>query len=147
MMRCPRGSNGRSPRRRRSIPSRWLRKLNELGRDSQQAPRPRPRPDAHVGGARALFRVHRDLDLPGLSLMTSGDPNPAGLDPAQRKGANRRLIRSLLIMTAASFAFGWALVPLYDVFCKVAGIGNAEAKAGAAEVHEAGDPHREGTVE
>ena len=61
-------------------------------------------------------------------------PNPAGLDPAERKRANRRLIRGLVIMTAGSFAFGWALVPLYDVFCKVAGVGNAEAKAGAVEV-------------
>ena len=34
-------------------------------------------------------------------------------------------------MTAASFGFGWALVPLYSVFCKVAGVGNAEAKEGA----------------
>ena len=50
-------------------------------------------------------------------------------------------------MTAGSFAFGWALVPLYDVFCKVAGIGNAEAKAGAVEVREAVDPNREVTVE
>ena len=65
----------------------------------------------------------------------------------ERKRANRRLTRSLLIMTAGSFAFGWALVPLYDVFCKVAGIGNAQAKAGAAEVREAVDANREVTVE
>ena len=50
-------------------------------------------------------------------------------------------------MTAASFGFGWALVPLYDVFCKVAGIGNAQAKAGAEEVRESVDPAREVTVE
>jgi cytochrome c oxidase assembly protein subunit 11 len=48
----------------------------------------------------------------------------------QRKRGNRNLIAGLLLMTAGSFAFGWALVPLYDVFCRVAGIGNAEAKAG-----------------
>jgi cytochrome c oxidase assembly protein subunit 11 len=64
-----------------------------------------------------------------------------------RKGANRRLVRSLLIMTAASFAFGWALVPLYSVFCKVAGIGNAEAKEGAVQVREAVDSNRLVTVE
>ena len=72
-------------------------------------------------------------------------PSPASVE---RKSANRRLTRSLLIMTAASFAFGWALVPLYDVFCKVAGIGNAEAKEGAATgVHERVDPNRTVTIE
>jgi cytochrome c oxidase assembly protein subunit 11 len=64
-----------------------------------------------------------------------------------RKRANRKLLGGLLIMTAGSFAFGWALVPLYDVLCKVAGIGNAEAKAGAEIVTESEDPNREVTVE
>jgi cytochrome c oxidase assembly protein subunit 11 len=72
-------------------------------------------------------------------------PPPAS---AERKSANRRLTRSLLIMTAASFAFGWALVPLYSVFCKVAGIGNAEAKEGAVTgVRENVDPNRTVTIE
>jgi len=65
----------------------------------------------------------------------------------ERKGANRRLVRGLLIMTAGSFAFGWALVPLYDVLCRAAGIGSAEAKAGPASVHEAVDPNRVVTIE
>jgi cytochrome c oxidase assembly protein subunit 11 len=64
-----------------------------------------------------------------------------------RKHANRQLVVGLLIMTAGSFAFGWALVPLYDVLCRAAGIGNAEAKAGPAVAHEAIDPNREITVE
>jgi cytochrome c oxidase assembly protein subunit 11 len=79
--------------------------------------------------------------------MRPEDPNPAGLDAAQRKRANRRLIRGLVIMTAISFAFGWALVPLYDVFCKVAGISNAQAKEGAVEVRESVDLNRVVTVE
>jgi cytochrome c oxidase assembly protein subunit 11 len=69
------------------------------------------------------------------------------MEPSERKRANRSLTRSLILMTAASFAFGWALVPLYDVFCKVAGIGNAQAKTGAAQVRENVDPNREVTVE
>lgn len=64
-----------------------------------------------------------------------------------QKSANRKLVRALLIMTAGSFAFGWALVPLYDVLCRAAGIGNAEAKAGKASVVEALDPNREVTIE
>jgi len=79
--------------------------------------------------------------------MGSSDPNESGSGPAERKRANRRLLRSLLIMTAGSFAFGWALVPLYSVFCKVAGVGNAEAKSGAVVARESVDPNREITVE
>ena len=63
------------------------------------------------------------------------------------KRANRKLVTGLLIMTAGSFGFGWALVPLYDLFCRAAGIGNAEAKDGVAVAHEAVDPNREITVE
>lgn len=69
------------------------------------------------------------------------------MEPVERKQANRTLTRNLLVMTAASFAFGWALIPLYDVFCKVAGIGSAEAKEGRVTVHEAVDANREVTVE
>jgi cytochrome c oxidase assembly protein subunit 11 len=70
------------------------------------------------------------------------------MDPAdKRKKANRGLIIGLVVMTAGSFAFGWALIPLYDVFCRVAGIGNAEAKAGPSSAREAIDPNREVTIE
>jgi cytochrome c oxidase assembly protein subunit 11 len=67
------------------------------------------------------------------------------IDPKKR--ANRKLVRALLIMTAGSFVFGWALVPLYDVLCRTAGIGNAEAKAGKSVVQESMDPNREVTIE
>jgi cytochrome c oxidase assembly protein subunit 11 len=64
------------------------------------------------------------------------------------KRANRRLIAGLLIMTGCSFAFGWALVPLYDVLCRAVGIGNADAKAQPSAVRrETIDPNREITVE
>jgi len=79
--------------------------------------------------------------------MDPADPNPSGLNREQRKRANRKLLRGLLIMTAGAFAFGWALVPLYSVLCRAAGIGNADAKAGRAVVHEAIDPNREVTIE
>jgi cytochrome c oxidase assembly protein subunit 11 len=71
----------------------------------------------------------------------------ANLDAAQRRRANRGLIVGLVIMTAGSFAFGWALVPLYDVFCRAVGVGNAEAKSGRAQAQEAIDPNREITIE
>jgi cytochrome c oxidase assembly protein subunit 11 len=66
-------------------------------------------------------------------------------DPGLR--SNRGLIVALCLMTAGSFAFGWALVPLYDVFCRVAGIGNAEAKAGRSSARERVDLKREVTIE
>jgi cytochrome c oxidase assembly protein subunit 11 len=81
------------------------------------------------------------------------EPRPANggsADGRRAKGhpANRRLIIGLLLMVAGSFAFGWALVPLYDLLCRAAGIGNAEAKAAAATtVREDIDPNREITIE
>jgi cytochrome c oxidase assembly protein subunit 11 len=65
----------------------------------------------------------------------------------ERQRANRKLVGGLVLMTAGFFAFGWALVPLYTVFCRVAGIGNAEAKAGPSSAVEAVDLNREITIE
>ena len=45
---------------------------------------------------------------------------------APRQKSNRGLIARLVLMAAGSFAFGFALVPLYDVFCDVTGIGTRE---------------------
>ena len=42
---------------------------------------------------------------------------------APRGKSNRGLVARLLLKVAGSFAFGFALVPLYDVFCEVTGIG------------------------
>lgn len=42
---------------------------------------------------------------------------------AARQDANRRLARRLAVVCVAMFGFGFAMVPLYDVFCRVVGIG------------------------
>ena len=47
------------------------------------------------------------------------------------------LTRSLLLMVAGSFAFGFALVPLYDVICEAAGIRVNDAPS-SAQASEAG---------
>lgn len=52
------------------------------------------------------------------------------------KKSNRGLTARLLLMVAGSFAFGFALVPLYDVFCEVTGIGSRD---GLSRVAETGD--------
>ncbi len=57
-------------------------------------------------------------------------------------GKNRSLVLRLLLMAAGSFAFGFALVPLYSVFCQVTGIGSneslTEARAATDQVPDLG---------
>ena len=36
---------------------------------------------------------------------------------------NRKLLASLLVVVVGAFGFGYALVPLYDVFCEITGFG------------------------
>lgn len=46
---------------------------------------------------------------------------------------NLRMVGKLLAFCAVMFAFGFALIPLYDVFCEVTGINNlVKADSGAA---------------
>ena len=49
------------------------------------------------------------------------------MTPNQR--ANQRLTLKLLGFALGSFAFGFALVPLYDVLCDLTGFGNQKALA------------------
>jgi len=59
---------------------------------------------------------------------------------------HRNLVTSLLVVVVGAFGFGYALVPLYDVFCEITGFGgrtNAEAVA----VVEAPDLSREIRIE
>ena len=37
--------------------------------------------------------------------------------------SNRGLVTSLLVIVVGAFGFGYALVPLYDVFCEITGFG------------------------
>jgi cytochrome c oxidase assembly protein subunit 11 len=60
------------------------------------------------------------------------------------RSRNASLTRRLLLMAAGSFAFGFALVPLYDVICDIAGIRVNAAPSGAVETAAAA---REVTLE
>ncbi len=60
---------------------------------------------------------------------------------------NTRLVRKLLIVVIAMFGFGYALVPLYDVFCDVTGINGKTNKTAAAEKVYTIDKNRNVTVE
>ena len=59
---------------------------------------------------------------------------------------NRLLIGRLLVLVAAMFAFGFLLVPLYDVFCEITGFGG-RTNAAAAVATEAPDLSREVRIE
>ena len=59
---------------------------------------------------------------------------------------NSRLTLKLLGIAAGSFAFGFALVPLYDVLCEITGFGNQKDLRVAAAVVEQPDLGRLITV-
>jgi cytochrome c oxidase assembly protein subunit 11 len=44
--------------------------------------------------------------------------------------SHRKLVGKLLLIVALSFAFGFALVPLYDVFCKLTGLNGKSVGVG-----------------
>lgn len=77
---------------------------------------------------------------------------PAILSPAQTPRRNhRRLVTGLLMLIAAAFAFGFALVPLYDAFCEATGLnGKTAGRPSATRLPTGGsgiDPTRRITVE
>ncbi len=57
---------------------------------------------------------------------------------AHTRRENAALTRRLLVMVAGSFAFGFALVPLYDVICEAAGIRVNEAPSRITETAASG---------
>jgi cytochrome c oxidase assembly protein subunit 11 len=63
-------------------------------------------------------------------------------EPTRRRNAS--LTRRLLLMAAGSFGFGFALVPLYDVVCEIAGLRVNATPAPAVETAAGG---REVTLE
>lgn len=66
----------------------------------------------------------------------------------QQKTANKRLIKILLVVTAGMFGFGYALVPLYDVFCEITGINGKTGRLSTEAAQNMGiDKNRLVTVE
>ena len=64
----------------------------------------------------------------------------------QQERANRRLVVRLAMIGIAMFGFGYAMVPLYDVFCELTGFGGRAVPTGAA-ANQAIDQQRMVTVE
>jgi cytochrome c oxidase assembly protein subunit 11 len=61
--------------------------------------------------------------------------------------ANRRLVKGLLIAVLAMFGFGFALVPLYNVFCDITGLNGKTRNEAVAAVDDEADKSRTVTVE
>jgi len=61
--------------------------------------------------------------------------------------ANRRLIRRLLLIVGGMFGFGFALVPLYNVFCDITGLNGKTNSEAVAAVTQSVDADRTVTVE
>lgn len=65
----------------------------------------------------------------------------------QQQGENKKVVKQLLLATVFMFGFGYALVPLYNVFCDITGL-NGRTSNQAAEVKPADiDKDRLVTVE
>lgn len=64
-----------------------------------------------------------------------------------RERSHRSLTRRLWLFAACFFAFGFALVPLYDVLCDVTGYGNRSRLVEASTIVEAPVENRSVTVE
>ena len=63
------------------------------------------------------------------------------------KAQNRSLARQLWLFAAGSFAFGFALIPLYDVLCDITGYGNKKSLVQASALNATVDADRLVTVE
>jgi cytochrome c oxidase assembly protein subunit 11 len=61
--------------------------------------------------------------------------------------ANRTLTYKLLVIALASFGFGFAMVPLYNVLCSVTGVGDQTKLLRKVKAIENPDPSRTITIE
>ena len=51
--------------------------------------------------------------------------------------ANAKLVKKLIFMVLGMFAFGWALIPLYDLLCEITGLGRISGTVTAIEAPRA----------
>lgn len=62
-------------------------------------------------------------------------------------GRHRPLAFRLVLLAGGMFAFGFALVPLYDLMCQVTGLGGKTSGTAAVVEEAVADPNRTVTVE
>ena len=61
--------------------------------------------------------------------------------------ANRRIVSRLLLVTVGMFGFGFALVPIYDVFCEITGLNGKTNTEAYISAEDRIDTSREITVQ
>lgn len=67
---------------------------------------------------------------------------------SELSAANRRVVRRLAVVVLGMFGFGFALVPLYNVFCDITGLNGKTGRIAAEEaLTRTVDEHRLVTVE
>jgi cytochrome c oxidase assembly protein subunit 11 len=55
------------------------------------------------------------------------------MESADLSAANKRIVKRLAVVVLAMFGFGFALVPLYDVFCDITGINGKTGRIAAEQ--------------
>jgi cytochrome c oxidase assembly protein subunit 11 len=75
------------------------------------------------------------------------DNGVEGADAVSLRARNRRTAKWLAMLTLAMFAFGFALVPLYDVFCEITGLNGKTGRVEAAALDAQVDLTRDVTVQ
>ncbi|MGZ8217293.1 cytochrome c oxidase assembly protein [Methylomagnum sp.] len=69
------------------------------------------------------------------------------MDNPKKARSNARLIWPMALVVVAMFGFGFALVPLYDVFCELTGLNGKVKTEAVAEADYKVDEAREITIE
>lgn len=67
-------------------------------------------------------------------MLGDSQPDSVTVDAGRvGKANNRKTVSQLVMIVIGMFAFGWALIPLYDLFCDWTGLGG---KTGSAYVYD-----------
>jgi len=69
------------------------------------------------------------------------------LQPSNRKANNKKVVSKLLLIVFGMFGFGFALVPLYDVFCDITGLNGKTNETAVKYVEDGVDTSRTVTVQ
>lgn len=103
--------------------------------------------ETHSGAQNGSSTTDEQVPV-GDELSAAGDSSLTLIERDQGLARrNRRTARHLAVLTLAMFAFGFALVPLYDVFCEITGLNGKTGRVEAAALDNQVDFNRDITVQ